>query len=262
MRVINLSSGSDGNLTYIETESSKILIDAGLSCKEIELRLTLLNVCGNQIDAILITHEHCDHIKGLDIFASKFGTKIYAHIDEWPVLSSKLNKVNEQQKEHFSSVPFQINDLSITAFKIPHDSVCCVGYSIENNGKKVSILTDLGVAKEQILQFTFGSQLVYLEANHDEDLLKNNIHYSASLKRRILSTSGHLSNKASAEAICLLAQNGTKQIVLSHLSKENNEPILAYTTVKNYLADKGIIEGENIKIDVASTKPGKIYKIS
>src|SRR5574344_2043701 len=192
MRVINLSSGSDGNLTYIETETTKILVDAGLSCKEIEARLSLLNVSGNQIDAILITHEHCDHIKGLDIFASKFKTKIYAHVDEWNILSTKLNKINDSQKCYFSNTPFELHDLLITAFKIPHDSVCCVGFTIENNGKRVSLLTDLGVIKEQILQFAFGSQLVYLEANHDEELLKNNIHYTANLKRRILSNVGHL----------------------------------------------------------------------
>lgn len=262
MRVINLSSGSDGNLTCIETESAKILVDAGLSCKEIEARLSLLNISGNEIDAILVTHEHSDHIKGLNIFASKFKTKIFAHIDEWAILSTKLCKIEESQKCSFSFSSFNINNLTITGFKIPHDSVCCVGYTIEDSGKKVSLLTDLGVAKQQILEFAYGSQLVYLEANHDEEMLRNNIHYPASLKRRILSNNGHLSNTASAEAICLLAQNGTKQIVLSHLSKENNDPILAYTTIKNYLSNKGIVEGENIKIDIASTLPGKIYKIS
>jgi phosphoribosyl 1,2-cyclic phosphodiesterase len=233
-----------------------------LSCKEIETRLSLLNVTGDQIDAILVTHEHCDHIKGLETFSLKFKTKIYAHNDEWEVLSSKLKRIKEEQKFPFDCSPFALKDLYITAFKIPHDSVCCVGFSIENNGKKVSLMTDLGIAKQQVLQNAFGSQLVYLEANHDVELLKNNINYTASLKRRILSDVGHLSNTASAEAICLLAQNGAKQIVLSHLSKENNDPILAFNTIKNHLAKKGIIEGENIKIDIASTKPGKIYKIS
>lgn len=262
MRVVNLSSGSDGNLTYLEAESTKILIDAGLSCREIEKRLSLLNVTGDQIDAILITHEHSDHIKGLEVFASKFKTKIYAHSEGWEILSNKLKRIKDVQKFSFSCSPFDLKDLYITAFKVPHDSVCCVGFAIENNGKKVSLMTDLGVAKQQILQNAFGSQVVYLEANHDIELLKNNVLYPASLKRRILSNFGHLSNVASAEAICLLAQNGAKQIVLSHLSKENNDPILAFNTIKNHLAQKGIIEGENIKIDVASTKPGKIYKIS
>lgn len=261
MRVINLASGSEGNLTYIESESAKVLIDAGLSCREIEARLSLLNVTGSQIDAILITHEHSDHIKGINIFASKFNTKIYAHADGWEILSEKLNRINDLQKHSFTS-SFEIKDLSITGFKIPHDSVCCVGYSIESENKKVSLVTDLGSTHPEIIKNIIGSQLVYLEANHDETLLKNNIKYCASLKRRILSKNGHLSNTASAEIICLLAQNGTRQVVLSHLSKENNDPFLAYSTVKEYLASKGLIEGENIKVDVATHMPGKIYKIS
>lgn len=262
MRIVNLSSGSDGNLTYIETPSTKILVDAGLSCREIEKRLSLLNLKGNQIDAILITHEHSDHIKGLNNFAAKFNTKIYAHNDEWEILSSKLNKITNSQKHFFDSFPFKINDLDISAFKLPHDSVCCVGFTIKNCNKKVSLLTDLGNVDTGILQNAFGSQLVYLEANHDIKLLKNNINYPTTLKQRILSKVGHLSNIASAEAINLLAQNGTRQIVLSHLSTENNDPFLAYTTIKEHLLSKGIVEGENIKIDVASTRPGKIYRIS
>lgn len=260
--MVNLASGSDGNLTYIETASTKILIDAGLSCREIENRLSLLNVNGKEIDAIFITHEHSDHIKGLDVFANKFKTIVYGHINGWNALSSRLIKIKEEQKKTFNCSNFVFKDLNITPFKIPHDSVCCVGFSIEKDGKKVSILTDLGIAKKEILKNAFGSQLIYLEANHDESLLKNNINYCASLKKRILSNIGHLSNSASAEAICTLAQNGAKQIVLSHLSLENNNPILAYTTIKDFLAEKGIIEGEHIKIDVATMNPGKIYKIS
>ena len=102
MRVINLSSGSDGNLTYIETEATKILIDAGLSCKEIEKRLSLLKINGNEIDAIFITHEHSDHIKGLDVFCKKYETNIYAHNDGWGALSTKLSRIKEEQKKHFN----------------------------------------------------------------------------------------------------------------------------------------------------------------
>ncbi|MDD4110292.1 MAG: MBL fold metallo-hydrolase [Clostridia bacterium] len=262
MRIVNLSSGSDGNLTYIETESAKILVDAGLSCKEIEKRLSLLKINGNEIDAIFITHEHSDHVKGLDIFARKYETNVYAHNDGWTALSTKLSRIKEEQKKCFDCNSFIFKDLNITAFKLPHDSVCCVGFTIENKNKRVSLLTDLGNIDNQILQNVFGSQLVYLEANHDIELLKNNICYPASLKRRILSKVGHLSNIVSAEAINLLAQNGTRQVVLSHLSKDNNDPVLAYMTIKQHLLTNGIIEGENIKIDVATTKPGKIYRIS
>ncbi len=262
VRVVNLSSGSDGNLTYLESQGSRILIDAGLSCRGIETRLSLLGVSGTQIDAILITHEHSDHIRGVDVFASKFKTKIYAHRDGWDALSRKLQRISNTQKFPFTSAPFQINDLTITSFKVPHDSACCVGFSIESENKRISICTDLGTISDQILSNIYGSQLVYLEANHDIEMLKNNINYSASLKHRILSSRGHLSNIASAQAIEKLFKNGTKRVVLSHLSKENNTPGLAYETVKTILEARGIVIGEDFFVDVASTLPGKIYKIT
>ena len=262
VRVVNLSSGSDGNLTYLESKGAKILIDAGLSCREIETRLSLLGVLGSQIDAILITHEHSDHVRGVDIFASKFKTKVYAHLDNWGALEKKLQRVSNSQKFQFTSAPFQINDLTITSFKVPHDSACCVGFSIQNENKKISICTDLGKISDQILSNLYGSQLVYLEANHDIEMLKNNINYSASLKQRILSSRGHLSNIASAQAIEKLFKNGTKRVVLSHLSKENNTPALALETVKVILEAKGVVLGEDFFVDVASTLPGKIYKIT
>ena len=262
MKIVNLSSGSEGNLTYIESENAKILVDAGLSCKEIELRLSLLNVKGNEIDGILVSHEHSDHIKGINVFSSKFNTKVYAHVDEWGTLNKKLVKVNQLQKFSFTGAPFNIKDLTITAFKVPHDSACCVGFTIQKGNKKFSICTDLGEISEDILKNLYGSQLVFIEANHDIQMLKNNINYSASLKQRILSSKGHLSNLASAAAIEKLIREGTKRIVLSHLSKENNNPIIAYQTVKIFLENKGFLMGKNFEVDVASTMPEKIYKIN
>ena len=261
MRAVNLASGSDGNLTYVETDNAKILIDIGLSCKEIENRLKLLNVLGSEIDAILITHEHSDHIKGLDVFASKYNIPVYAHVDGWNAINSKLTRVKTQQKFSFSLAPFGVKDVLISAFKLSHDSSCCVGYSLESGGKKISIATDLGKFDENILKALSGSQLVFLEANHNVELLKKNPNYSLMLKQRILSSRGHLSNVDSAKVIAYLAQNGTKQVVLSHLSRENNRPSLAYEEITTFLQTLGIKEGENIKIDIASPLPGKIFKI-
>lgn len=262
MRAVNLSSGSDGNLTYIESENAKILIDIGLSCKETEKRLSLLGVQGDQIDAILITHEHSDHIKGLDVFASKYKTRVYAHIDGWSAINNKISRLISTQKWSFSECPFEIKDITVTAFKVPHDASCCVGYSLVCGTHKISIATDLGKIDDNILKQLANSQLVYLESNHNVDLLRNNPNYTAMLKNRIFSTHGHLSNLESARAISYLAQNGVKQVVLSHLSKENNRPDLAYNEVCNYLKNLGIQEGVNIRIDVATTQPGKIFKIS
>ena len=129
MRVCNLGSGSDGNLTYIETARAKILLDAGLSASEITKRLALLQVAPEEIDAILITHEHSDHIKGLDVFACKYNTKIYVHAKGYQALTSKLKKSSLLKFVIFDDLDFFINDLKVINFSLPHDSVYCSGYS-------------------------------------------------------------------------------------------------------------------------------------
>lgn len=259
MRVINLSSGSDGNLTYIESENARVLVDIGLSCKETEKRLALLNISGNDLDAILITHEHGDHIKGADVFSRKYNLPIYAHNDVWVGLNDKLTRVGEKEKKIFTG-DFGIKDLLISPVEVPHD-VKCFAFSLTEGDKKVSILTDLGHTDERIFESVKGSQLVYLEANHDLSMLRNNENYSLALKMRIGGKNGHLSNDASAQFIEKLVTSGTKQIVLSHLSTENNTPELAYNYISTLLDEKGLHEGEFFKIDVALTRPTKLFKL-
>ena len=261
MRICNLSSGSDGNLTYIETENSKVLLDAGLSCLEITKRLALLGVLPEQIDAILITHEHSDHIKGLDVFASKYKTKVYVHTNGYSAVVHKLKKEKEIQFVVFDDMDFYIKDLKVSNYKLPHDSVYCSGYSFIEKTKKVSILTDLGYTSNEVLSKIAGSTLVYLEANHDVEMLNNNPRYSLMLKKRILGRNGHLSNNASAEVIKFLAESGTKQVMLAHLSTENNTPEIAYNTICTYLSKFGIEEGKHIKIATTSIYPSYIFKI-
>lgn len=259
MRVINLSSGSDGNLTYIETDNTKILVDDGLSCKETQNRLSLIGVDGNQIDGIVITHEHKDHIKGVDVFSRKYNIPIYAHDEVWAGLYDKLPKVDDKNKKIFTDT-FGIKDLVITPVEVPHD-VKCFGFSISENDKKISILTDLGHTEDRILNSVKGSQLVYVEANHDINMLKNCEKYPLTLKMRIAGKNGHLSNDASAEFIEKLVTSGTRQIVLAHLSKENNTPELAFNYISSKLADKDLIEGEMFKIDVALTRSTTMFKL-
>lgn len=260
MRVFNLSSGSDGNATYIETENSRILVDAGISCTEICKRLDLIGVRGKDIDAIVISHQHSDHIKGADVFSKRFNTPIYAHDEVWTGLYNKLLNTRERNKKIFTD-DFQINDLIIRPVEVPHD-VKCFGYTVEENEKKISILTDLGHTNERILSGVQGSQLVYLEANHDLNMLKNCEKYPLSLRMRIAGKNGHLSNDASAQFIEKLVRSGTRQIVLSHLSRENNSPELAYSYISSKLLDCGIEEGLHVKIDVATTQPTRIFKIN
>lgn len=250
MKVVNIGSGSKGNCTLVCGEKTKILIDCGLPILEIESSLNLLDVKPQEIDAILVTHEHIDHVKSIESFCKKYHTKVYAHKNEWQVLRQKLKNLPFQYQYDFDQNDFYIGELTISNFELSHDANMCVGYSIYSQNAKFSIATDLGYCPENVVQALKGSDLVLLEANHDEKLLLNNPKYPVILKNRILSKKGHLSNIACAEVITRLV-GSTNQILLGHLSEENNSPSLAYNTVKTYLAKQGIIEGKNIFVDVA-----------
>ena len=259
MRVINLASGSDGNLTYIESLNNKILLDDGLSCNETINRLNLIGIKPHEIDAIIVTHEHSDHIKGINLFSNKYDIPVYAHQDVWNNLDNKLNKVLIKNKKIFDG-KFNFNELIITPVEVPHD-VKCFGFSFCEKNNKISIVTDLGHITDKIIDSIKGSQLVYLEANYDKNMLYSGQKYPLSLKRRIDGPYGHLSNMASAEIIKVLAYSGTTQIVLSHLSKENNSPSLAYTSICKKIEEDGIKEGNDIRIDVATNNPGAFFKL-
>ena len=261
MKIVTLGSGSKGNCTLVATDTTFLLIDAGFPLTETETKLISLGVNPCNINAILVTHEHSDHIKSIDRFCKKYGAKVYAHQLEWPALNQKLKLVSDQNKVAFNDNDFFVGDLTISSFRLSHDANYCVGYSIYNQGAKFSIATDLGVCTPQIIEQLKGSNIVLLEANHDEVLLANNSRYPVTLKKRILSSKGHLSNRASAEVISQLV-GGTNQIILGHLSEENNSPVHAYNQIKAFLAQKGIIEGENIFIDVATQhRIGNIFEI-
>lgn len=260
MRVINLASGSDGNITYIECDDKKILLDMGLSCAETVKRLDLIGVKPDEITAILVSHEHSDHIKGIDIFSSKFNTPVYAHEKVWIGLDDKFKKVAIQNRKIFDG-KFEFEDLKISPIEVPHD-VKCFGFAFDKGQSKISVLTDLGHINDKIMQEVKGSQLIYLEANYDRNMLLNGTKYPLSLKRRIDGPNGHLSNTVSGEAVEFLAKTGTRQIVLSHLSKENNSPSIAYNSISKQIEKVGIIEGQDIKIDVATQNPGAFFNIN
>lgn len=259
MKVINLASGSDGNLTYVEGGSSRILVDIGLSCKETENRLKLIGVDGESIDAIIISHEHSDHIKGANIFSKKYHVPIYAHSEVWGSgLCDKIT-VDEKDRKVFAD-DFYVHDLLICPVELPHD-VKCFGFAICEGDKKISIITDVGHTNDEIFNVVKGSTLVYLEANHDVNMLKNCPTYPLALKMRIGGGRGHLSNDRCAAFAEKLIRSGTKQIVLSHLSQETNSPEIAYNYITTKLAENGLVEGENFKIDVALRRPTTFFKL-
>lgn len=262
MRAISLASGSKGNSLYVSTDDVNLLIDAGLSCANMEQRLKKIGVNPSNIDGIIITHEHSDHCKGIPVFAKKYGTNIYIPQAGYDYIIEKLVNINPRQIITFSGSQLYINGTIINAFELPHDSHFCYGYSIEKNGQKISIATDLGHTNNKIIQNLQNSDVVFLEANHDENLLLSNQNYSASLKSRILSPRGHLSNINCAKAIEQLVYSGVKQVVLAHLSEENNSPILAYETIVEYLKSVGIVEGKHIYIDIATQNDvGNLFEV-
>ncbi len=261
MKIVNLGSGSKGNCTLVYSENTKVLIDAGLPLLEIETKLNSLGIDIKTINGILITHEHADHIKSVGKLSKKYGVPVYMRFEELDCLLSKSPEILPQYQNGFGEKDFYIGDMTLSSFKLSHDANCCVGYSIYVDGAKFSIATDLGTCPKNIVEKLKGSDVVLLEANHDENLLLNNSKYPVILKKRILSSKGHLSNTACAEVISQLV-GGTTQVILGHLSEENNSPSLAYNTIKAFLAQKGIIEGKNIFIDVAyQHKISNIFEI-
>ena len=262
MEITNLASGSKGNCTLVDSGKTKILIDAGIPMSEIETKLAMLHVNPFDIEGIIITHEHSDHIKSAGAFCRKYNCKIFANSEEWPILLKKIGEVPLENKKSFIQNEFYIGDTFVKGFELSHDSNSCFGYTFSCEDGKFSIATDLGFAPKSVIENLKDSSLVFLEANHDENLLLNNPKYPLILKKRILSNKGHLSNISCANAILDLMGGNLQQVVLSHLSEENNNPLLAYNTVKEELSKHGVVEGKHIFIDVASQHNiGNTFKI-
>ena len=231
IKFCNLFSGSSGNSTYIESPTTKLLIDAGVSCQKITKALDSLNSSVKEIDGILISHEHSDHTKGIEIIAKKFNIPIYATKKTWDALQ-KLN-VSESLKRFFNAnEQFKIGDVSILPFSIPHDAADPCGFSLFHDTKKITIATDIGHLDDDLIKKMYASDILLIESNYDRDTLLCGP-YPYMLKKRIQSDVGHLSNEATSKAVKELYENGVNNIILGHLSKENNFPELAYQTILN-----------------------------
>ncbi len=247
LKICSLSSSSSGNCIYVASDTTKILIDSGIPLKRVGNSLRVLSSSCDGL-SVLVTHTHSDHISGIPKICAEYGAKVYAHR-----LSSDLRYKREFWEtdfNEFGDADFTIGDILVSPFSVSHD-VPTVGYVLSCGNKSVSILTDLGVLSGDNLNKIKNSDLVFVESNHDEQILMNNPNYAYYLKRRILSDKGHLSNSACAEVVAHLAKSGIRQFVLGHLSKENNYPELAFKTVERRLFADGIKEGTDVRIEVA-----------
>lgn len=237
----SLYSGSTGNSSIVLTENTKILIDAGESAKKIAEALNSIGVEPNEIDAILITHEHSDHIKGVGTFSKKYNIPVYANTETWDAMESQKEKMSIDNIKYFKFEKFEIGNLSILPFSIPHDAANPCGFNIFYKDKKISVATDIGHMTSEIVNKLENSSFILLEANYDPNILKCSS-YPYSLKQRISGPNGHLPNEVAGKTISYLVEHGLNTVMLGHLSKENNFPELAYKTVVDELMQNNVSE--------------------
>lgn len=248
IKICTLASGSKGNSVLVDNGKNKLLIDAGLSMLETKKRLKKIDVDICDIDGILVTHEHIDHIKGIEKLSKLM--PIYAHDYTMEIIAERCN-IERKYQMSFSTDEFSIGSFDIKTFRTSHDVVYSLGYCISDCESKITYATDLGYCSKDFIKKASNSDLVFIESNHDLDMLLNG-NYPAYLKRRIVSNRGHLSNDSCARAIWEICKTGTRKFILGHLSEQNNLPELAYWTNANYLISEGADMGKDIKLFVAS----------
>ncbi len=258
----SLYSGSTGNSLFIESESTKILVDSGVSLKKLTSALSSNDVSLNDINAIIVTHEHSDHVQSLGMVSSKFNIPVYANEKTWEAMPKQRDRIDDKNKKLFKSYEtFEIGDLVIDPFSIPHDAADPCGFNITNNNEKISIATDIGHMNNSIINKLDGSSFILLESNYDPEILKSG-KYPYYLKTRILGPNGHLPNEMAGKTIAYLLKGSLKEVMLGHLSKENNFPELAYQTVIDELIHSNFDEN-SIKISVANrNEPSKLITVS
>ena len=247
----SLYSGSSGNSLFVETQNTKLLIDAGVSCKKIEMALQDIEVDPKSLDGILITHEHTDHVQSLGTLSRKFDLPVFVNQETLDAMPKQKDKIADKNIKLFKvNDKFEIGDLSIQSFSIPHDAANPCGFSLYKGNKKISIATDIGHMTNSILKNLEESLFVLLESNYDPEVLRFSP-YPFQLKSRIAGPTGHLPNEMAGKTISHLLNSGLKMAMLGHLSKESNFPELAYQTVMDELIAKNY-DGNSLSLSVAS----------
>ncbi|MFC4558452.1 MBL fold metallo-hydrolase [Virgibacillus kekensis] len=258
LRFSVLASGSTGNAFYIESEKEKLLVDAGLSGKQMDRLFGEVEVDPSELTGILVTHEHSDHIKGLGIIARKYNLPIYANEKTWKAMENSIGKLTVDQKFYFGMEEVKtFGDMDVESFGVSHDAAEPMFYTFHQAGKKVALVTDLGYVSDRIKKTVEDADAYIFEANHDVSMLRMG-RYPWNVKRRILGDSGHVSNEDCGLALSDIISNRTKRIYLAHLSQDNNMKDLARMSVDSVLKERGI----NLDLyDTDPKSPTKLYEV-
>ena len=258
-----LYSGSSGNALFVQYGQTRLLIDAGKTGKCIFDALDRIGVDPKTLNGILVTHEHSDHVSGVGVLCRKLKIPVYATEGTWQGMEKKVGKIPPEFRVAFDKTEdFYVGQIGVTSFAIPHDANDPVGYRLWGGNVSISTATDLGHFTRIVHDHVAGSSLVLLESNHDPEMLRLNAHYSSYLKQRILGRHGHLSNDSCAEALVELVNTGVQNVILGHLSGENNTPELALRTSENRVELEGIRLGQDLCLDIAlRDEIGSVYHL-
>ncbi|UOY91350.1 MBL fold metallo-hydrolase [Ectobacillus sp. JY-23] len=254
-----LASGSTGNMLYVGTENQKLLVDAGLSGKNAEALFQQVDANIADLSGILVTHEHSDHVKGLGVLARKYKLPIYANEKTWRAMEHLIGNIPTEQKFIFPTGTIKtFGDIDVESFGVSHDAAEPMFYVFHHDNKKLTIITDTGYVSDRMKGVIKGSDVFIFESNHDVEMLRMG-RYPWSVKRRILSDVGHVSNEDAALAMYDVITDQTKHIYLAHLSLDNNMKELANMSVSQVLQSKGIDVGRSLFVH--DTDPKEATKI-
>ena len=261
LTVTTLASGSSGNAALVSCGDTHILLDAGVSARRITTGLRALGVPPEKLTAILVTHEHHDHINGLAVLTKKVRVPIVSSGPTCRQICYKVPFVDELVRQQEPGTGVWLGELWVESFATPHDAASSVGYSIAGDGRRMVLCTDLGYVTPEVKAAVRGCDLLICEANHDEDWVRSGP-YPYQLKQRILGDRGHLSNEAGAELAALGVESGARTVVLAHLSAENNTPARARQVVSRRLAAMGCDPERDISLTVAPrSELGPTYRL-
>jgi phosphoribosyl 1,2-cyclic phosphodiesterase len=230
-----LASGSKGNAIYVSDGETSVLIDAGLSAIETERRLHSRKLDPRDLDAIVVSHEHSDHIQGVGVLSRRYQLPVYINEPTLTAAKARLGAVNETVRFH-PGMDFSIGDLCLHPFSVSHDASDSVGFTVQDDTTKMGIVTDLGIATQLVRHHLKGCRLVILEANHDQKMLEEGP-YPWHVKQRIQSRLGHLSNEASRDLLGEISHSGLRHVILAHISETNNESEKALSVVGGALSN-------------------------